>query len=176
MKNFTPLPTENQKWGFWGTSVSNGYDAELTWDTASRFLAKNFDLTPEQSRDVLDSNFGRHLADELSFIKSERRGIASGPSSATASRKHLTMRITDKGWRDCFENAIREATGKIYPRKMPLTKDDIFTQIAQEHLNIETLVRRCSDSLDFHDVGVLNIRDALDAAYEAGRAAMKSKN
>jgi hypothetical protein len=44
----------------------------------------------------------------------------------------------------------------------------ILTQIAQQHLGIETLETRKSDSLDFHDVAVWCIRDALEAAFNAG--------
>jgi hypothetical protein len=172
MKNFTPIATANEEWGFWGTSKQNGYDADLTWETTSHFLAKHFDLTPEQTRDVLDSRFGRHLADDLSFIKSEERGIASGPSSEKAITRHLESRIADKGWRDSFENAIRQETGKTYRRKTK-TKDELFTEIAQQHLLVETLVTRKSDSLDFHNVAVWNIQAALEAAYEAGRAAKR---
>lgn len=54
-----------------------------------------------------------------------------------------------------------------------MTKEDIFTQIAQHHLNIETLETRKSDGLDFHDVAVWSIKDALEAAFEAGRKAGK---
>jgi hypothetical protein len=54
-----------------------------------------------------------------------------------------------------------------------MTKEDIFTQIAQQHLNIETLMERKSDSLDFHEVAVWSVRDALEAAYEVGRKARK---
>ncbi|WP_373321308.1 DUF6900 domain-containing protein [Vogesella indigofera] len=32
--------------------------------------------------------------------------------------------------------------------------EQIFTQIAQKHLGIETLETRKSDSLDFHDLAV----------------------
>ncbi len=172
MKNTAILPTQNKDWGFWGTSVGNGYDADLTWDSASKFLAAEFDLTPEQSRDVLDARFGRHLADDLSFIENGK-GDAKGPISAAAITKHLKKRVADKGWRDSFENAIRQETGKTYPRKAPRTKDEIFTQIAQQHLGIETLVTRNSDGLDFHDVGVASLKDALAAAFEAGRKAVK---
>jgi hypothetical protein len=69
MKNTEILPTANKEWGFWGTAERNGYDAELTWKAASNFLIAEFDLTAEQARDVLDARFGRHLADDLSFIK-----------------------------------------------------------------------------------------------------------
>ena len=45
------------------------------------------------------------------------------------------------------------------PRTMSTT--DLFTRIAQTHLSIETLETRHRDSLDFHDVGVWCVRDAL---------------
>ena len=50
------------------------------------------------------------------------------------------------------------------------TKNELFTQIAREHLHIETLDQRNRDSLDFHDVGVVGVERALDAAYRAGQA------
>ena len=50
------------------------------------------------------------------------------------------------------------------------TKNELFTQIAREHLLIETLEQRNRDSLDFHDVGVVGVQRALDAAYRAGQA------
>ncbi len=46
--------------------------------------------------------------------------------------------------------------------------DDILTALAREHLGIETLETRRSDSLDFHDVGVWGVKHALHAAYQAG--------
>ena len=44
----------------------------------------------------------------------------------------------------------------------------ILTLIAQNKLGIETLETRKSDRLDFHDVAVWCIRDALEAAFKAG--------
>ena len=52
--------------------------------------------------------------------------------------------------------------------------DKLLTQIAKQHLGIETLVARNSDSLDFHDIAVWSLHDALRAAYEAG-AQQKAK-
>lgn len=52
---------------------------------------------------------------------------------------------------------------------MPNTNDVAFTMIAQEHLRVETLVVRNRDSLDFHEVSVWGIRDALQAAYDLGK-------
>jgi hypothetical protein len=46
--------------------------------------------------------------------------------------------------------------------------DELFTEIAREHLCIETLETRNLDSLDFHDVSVAGVKNALLAAYRAG--------
>jgi hypothetical protein len=51
---------------------------------------------------------------------------------------------------------------------MTATIDRIFSKIAEKHLNIETLEKRNSDSLDFHDVSVWGVRSALEAAFKAG--------
>ena len=43
-----------------------------------------------------------------------------------------------------------------------------ITEIARTHLGVETLETRNRDALDFHDLSVAALRDALLAAYEAG--------
>jgi len=53
---------------------------------------------------------------------------------------------------------------------MATNKRDQMTQIAREHLDIPTLEPRHMDSLDFHNVGVVGVARALDAAYRAGQA------
>jgi len=52
--------------------------------------------------------------------------------------------------------------------------DQLLAQIAQENLLIDTLETRNSDSLDFHDVSVWCVKEALMAAYQAGLAAGQS--
>jgi hypothetical protein len=52
------------------------------------------------------------------------------------------------------------------------TLNQLLTYIASEHLGISTLKSRNNDSLDFHDVGVWQIKSALEAAYHAGEAAL----
>lgn len=42
--------------------------------------------------------------------------------------------------------------------------------IAREILGLETLEAQNSDSLDFQDLSVGSIKEALEAAYAAGRA------
>ena len=53
--------------------------------------------------------------------------------------------------------------------------DKVIASIAHRCLNIETLRTQNSDSLDFHDVSVWNLRRALLCAYEEGRKAGKTK-
>ncbi len=45
---------------------------------------------------------------------------------------------------------------------------DLYSLIAREELGIETLAVRGLDSLDFHDVYVGAIHNALDRAFQAG--------
>lgn len=56
------------------------------------------------------------------------------------------------------------------PKASQQNIDQLLTEIAKSHLSIETLEIRNSDSLDFHDVAVWAIKDALQEAYEAGKA------
>ncbi len=56
------------------------------------------------------------------------------------------------------------------PRATQQQIDQLLAEIAKKHLNIESLETRNSDSLDFHDVAVWCLKDALQAAYEAGQS------
>ena len=56
-------------------------------------------------------------------------------------------------------------------RQRPI--DKVIEDIAKEHLRVPTLETRKSDSLDFHDIAVWQLRAALDAAYQAGIVAAK---
>jgi hypothetical protein len=102
MNTKTILPTKNTEWGFWGTAGRNGYDQQMSWEAACDALVTAFDLTPEQVRVLLDARFGRHLADDLSFI-------LGGPASREAIEQHMMKRLADRGWRKWFERAVREA-------------------------------------------------------------------
>lgn len=61
----------------------------------------------------------------------------------------------------------------IAKRSRTEKQDIAITRIAIEVLGLETLDTRRSDSLDFHDLAVWQIRKALEAAYEAGRNAAR---
>ena len=56
------------------------------------------------------------------------------------------------------------------PKASQQNIDQLLTEIAKKHLNLETLETRNSDSLDFHDVAVWSLKEALQEAYEAGKA------
>lgn len=51
------------------------------------------------------------------------------------------------------------------------TRDQLLQRIAAEHFFVETLETRNSDRLDFYEVSVWGIRQALIDAFEAGRHA-----
>ena len=46
--------------------------------------------------------------------------------------------------------------------------EQLLTQIARQHLDVETLETRRSDRQDFHDLAVWSLKAALEAAYQAG--------
>lgn len=50
-------------------------------------------------------------------------------------------------------------------------RDKIIREIAAKVLGLETLETRNRDRLDFHEVAVWSLRQALEAAYEAGISA-----
>jgi hypothetical protein len=47
-------------------------------------------------------------------------------------------------------------------------REQIFADIAKLKLHISTLETRNSDRLDFHEVSVASVREALEAAFNAG--------
>jgi uncharacterized membrane protein len=73
------------------------------------------------------------------------------------------------------ENAMKNSNDKNARNTNRATKkrDEAIEAIARNILEIETLAERKSDSLDFHEVSVWGLRDALLAAYELGLAAAK---
>ena len=47
--------------------------------------------------------------------------------------------------------------------------DTIINNIAHEFMAIDSLDTQNSDDLDFHDLAVRQIKDALQAAFDAGK-------
>lgn len=67
----------------------------------------------------------------------------------------------------------KPGTGETVPPDGTVRDDAecAITTIAQRHLRLDTLETRSSDALDFHELAVWSIREALLAAYEAGASA-----
>lgn len=59
------------------------------------------------------------------------------------------------------------------PKTTQYQIDELLAEIAKKHLSLETLETRNSDSLDFHDVVVWSLKEALQEAYEAGLSAKR---
>ncbi|HUT58079.1 MAG TPA: hypothetical protein VM238_14265 [Phycisphaerae bacterium] len=56
-------------------------------------------------------------------------------------------------------------------RRTEAKRDTALAEIARDVLGVETLETRKSDQLDFHELAVWTIEEALKVAYEAGRFA-----
>jgi hypothetical protein len=54
-----------------------------------------------------------------------------------------------------------------------MSKNTVINQIAKNILLIDTLETRNSDSLDFKDLAVWKIKEALEAAYLEGQKSTK---
>jgi len=53
---------------------------------------------------------------------------------------------------------------------------DILEKIAQKILNVKTLKTQNSDELDFYDISVWKLKEALEEAYRAGEKNNDSVN
>jgi sulfate adenylyltransferase subunit 1 (EFTu-like GTPase family) len=56
------------------------------------------------------------------------------------------------------------------------SKMEAAAEAIRKRLRIETLADRNRDALDFHEVSVAQIRDAIEMAFEAGFEAAESLN
>lgn len=65
-----------------------------------------------------------------------------------------------------------DAAGANRKIEVHFAVSEAIAQIARCVLGVPTLKIRGSDSLDFHEVGVGSLEQALRAAYKAGRAAV----
>jgi hypothetical protein len=73
------------------------------------------------------------------------------------------------------ENAMKNSNDSKARNTNRATKkrDEAIEAIARNILEIETLAERKRDALDFHEVSVWGLKDALLAAYELGLTAAK---
>lgn len=71
--------------------------------------------------------------------------------------------------------AKRPTTRPAAPTAAPSEADAVIATIARTHLDLETLESRHLDSLDFKEQACWSIRDALRAAFEAGKQASRRR-
>jgi len=65
---------------------------------------------------------------------------------------------------------------KIHEIATDATTERKLLQIAKQHLQTDTLETQHSDQLDFHEVSVWGIKNALQAAFDAGKQAAGTAN
>lgn len=60
------LETQNKEHGFWGTTALNysNKETQQRWEDAFQTLLELSGATPEEVRELLDSRYGRHFADQ----------------------------------------------------------------------------------------------------------------
>ena len=75
-----------------------------------------------------------------------------------------------------LRNTQRNSNRRDHMASSNQKQNALFEEIAKEHFFVETLETRGLDRLDFHDVSVACIKSALEAAFEAGRAAGEATN
>jgi len=98
MDTSTTIATQNPTWGFFGTlTTADVADAAELFDATARELMAQLGLTADEARMVLDSKFGRHVADQR----------AEGESAAA-----LIARLIRQGW----SGDIRRAAGQPVPK------------------------------------------------------------
>ena len=80
-------------------------------------------------------------------------------------------RLVDLAYRvaGCVGDTIHLEVSGVEESATDGAPEDLLAQIAADVLDIETLATRGSDRLDFHEVSVAGLREALATAYEAGR-------
>ena len=91
------LETRNREWGFYGTihDDPNGkkLHADFAWIEAMRALTEqggSFRLEPEIARDLLDTPWGRHVADQITDLP----GMTVREALAAVANNRRWMRET----------------------------------------------------------------------------------
>jgi hypothetical protein len=92
--------------------------------------------------------------------------------AANLARAELANRGLDADGNWCgFDRAREIHLGATNDQAPNATAEPAVAEIARRSLHLDTLDTRNSDALDFHDLAVWSIREALVAAYNAGRTA-----
>lgn len=102
-------------------------------------------------------------------------GTRREPTRRACLTTRRVRRAAHRRARPTGEEAVRGRRAMSRRAKKEPTVDELLAAIAKKCLAISTLETRNSDRLDFHDVAVWSVKDALLAAYCAGLAAAKEE-
>lgn len=103
------LETQNQEWGFWGT-VSEFVDsdeAQRLWCEVSKIIQEKAEFTAIETRNLLDSRWGRHMADEF------HEDIVTGAFTKAFKKKMTKERL----YRDYNYYVDNKAYGGTVPQQ-----------------------------------------------------------
>ncbi len=76
----------------------------------------------------------------------------------------------ETGFEDILITSEPLSQKEIYDFELsPLDKETLLSNVAKKYLDIDTLETQMSDSLDFHEVSVWGLKEALNKAYELGQ-------
>lgn len=82
------LETENKEWGLWGTArraLRDKRSMESLWKKTAKIIQKNSPLTPEETQKLMDSRWGRHIADR--YVEEIRTNVKTFINTI---ERHLT--------------------------------------------------------------------------------------
>lgn len=100
-----------------------------------------------------------------------------GPSTSVDQAYGLTKRYAKKAGLT-FDQALEQLKNDYDAAsdlEEGIDRTHIVTAIAKKTIGIDNLETRNSDSLDFYDINVANLKDALLAAYQAGRNSARNR-
>jgi hypothetical protein len=112
-------------------------------------------------------------AGDIAFMSNSWRGDLYEP----ALRGVIRQIDQEEDWRPVFgpdywqpHQAYQVGQEKRVEVQVGTTEsiEDVLLAVARQHLGIVTLETQHSDSLDFHEVSVWGLKEALSAAYQAG--------
>lgn len=127
------LKTQNKTWGFWGTAsnhIEHKQEMQAFWDKAAEIIQSK-GLTPQQTLGLMDSRWGRHIADEFA----EELSTNLETFASVFKRQMSTIRlikefryyvdpkafpdVSERGWQELEAAIPKEPNQKIKVKKQP---------------------------------------------------------
>ena len=109
VKEYKILETQNKSWGFWGTCSTHVKKEKVkaAWETAFKVIQEKAGFTAIERRNLLDSRWGRHMADEF------HEDIVTGVFTKALKKKMTKERL----YRDYNYYVDNKAYGDTVPQQ-----------------------------------------------------------